>query len=738
MGFGGLENLEQRALFAITLPGSVVTMPTTTTSTPVITTLPTTGGTTSSDAGNTVGTASAVVVGAMGRTTRSDSLPSSSDLDYFKVTLNQGDFLAVDIDATSTGLSSTLAVVNGNDVAQQVTMIGTEPETGVAGADPALGFWAPASGEYYVKVGSTASTIGRSRTYNLNLQRIGMSYSAQNDALAQDGAFHAWMNKEGTALNFAGPKGYGFSLRGSWTPTSTRTGFNFSTTSTMYLSTPFLSSTIGEIALTPASGGFTVATKSFSGWRPLGELVSTSGQFGFSLAPIAGQVKQAIGLDVSSLGVMNKWTIMTGEKVRENFAAMKIEQVLDGVPYLVYGGGDVGRVAAHFGDITITQGQLNSTIMIAEPADPYLYVHYDMYAMGASMKGRIPFNNQVGPNTISPEIGNSQQRGEQYYGHAFAHADIPVAELPITLHGNITVDLDANNDGVLLGNALKGGDLFRADAPWTAMAHDINLGVEGYGTVGYELGSYAISAQVGEASLVYDGPKQGVWFKGTSHTPDLWSDTPAKSFKTDAQSSTELYGYIYMDGRLSVSAESSYTVDVLGSTVLDADATVNVTSQGTIASTVFGASGSLHTPIGEASVNGTFYTNGNFLMEGNVNVDIGDNRNYLRGNADVSFAKTGSTYSFHADGELHVQARLSLGSEFRVKGSADGWIDLIYGWNGLQYDVGMNYDVAYEVYDGVWSHDWIPAGPSQQGGFELNNDELIIKVGSKDFSISLS
>jgi hypothetical protein len=412
---------------------------------------------------------------------------------------------------------------------------------------------------------------------------------------------------------------------------------------------------------------------------------------------------------------------------------MKIEQVLDGVPYLVYGGGDVGRVAAKFGDITITQGQLDSTVMIAEPADPYLYVHYDLYAMGASFKGRIPFNNQVGPDTISNSIGNSQQRGDQYYGHAFAHADIPLAQLPVTLHGNITVDLDANNDGVLLGNALKGADLFRSGAPWTALAHDINLGVEGTGDVGYDVAGYHIAAQVGEASLVYDGPKQGVWFKGTSHTPDFWSDTPAKSFETGATSESELYGYIYMDGRLFVAAHSNYTVDVLGSTVLQADATVAVTSQGSIETTVFEADGSVNTPIGSASVAGTFYTNGNFVMEGNINVDIGDSNNYLHGNVDVSFAKTGSQYRFHADGDLTAQFKLS---PYRARGTVEGSLDLIYGNGGLQYDADLSFDGQVDWYDGIIDHRWEKQF-DLSAGIGLSNDTLTLHTSVEDFELTL-
>ena len=73
---------------------------------------------------------------------------------------------------------------------------------------------------------------------------------------------------------------------------------------------------------------------------------------------------------------------MTGKDIKQKFAGVtsrSLDQMLDGVPYLVYG--KAGTLNVHFGDVSLTTtDQRASTVLIADPADPFLYVAYKNYA----------------------------------------------------------------------------------------------------------------------------------------------------------------------------------------------------------------------------------------------------------------------------------------------------------------------------------------------------------------------
>jgi hypothetical protein len=197
---------------------------------------------------------------------------------------------------------------------------------------------------------------------------------------------------------------------------------------------------------------------------------------------------------------------------------------------------------------------------------------------------------------------------------------------------------------------------------------------------------------------------------------------------------TDISGYIYADGRLSVAAHSNYTVYALGSTVLTADATVRVQSQGTIASSVLDAWGSLVTPIGRADVSGAIYTNGDYYLTGTIQVDIGDSSNYMRGDAAVSYSKIGFNRKLRVEGTLDAQ--LKNGS-FRAKGSVSGWIERTYGLTSISLGAGLHYSGKVEVYDGVFSKSWKTLGSIDVAMEVQGNAGFTLHTAWADFSLSL-
>ena len=91
----------------------------------------------------------------------------------------------------------------------------------------------------------------------------------------------------GDTLSFTGPTGYGFSLRGNWVKTVSGSTVDLHGPGTLYLRTPFLAQTAGEIALQVAAGQTFRVTTHAAGFAQLGELTGVSGHFGLSLAPVA-------------------------------------------------------------------------------------------------------------------------------------------------------------------------------------------------------------------------------------------------------------------------------------------------------------------------------------------------------------------------------------------------------------------------------------------------------------------
>src|SRR4051812_24949531 len=123
-------------------------------------------------AGGTPDTARVMTLPAMQVRTASDFLPSASDIDMYRVTLNKGDFFIADIDRTGdAALESTVQLLDtaGNQIGSSTT---GRPVIGLFAHDGGIGAYAPADGTYYVKVTTAAATTDAHRGYNLSLERI--------------------------------------------------------------------------------------------------------------------------------------------------------------------------------------------------------------------------------------------------------------------------------------------------------------------------------------------------------------------------------------------------------------------------------------------------------------------------------------------------------------------------------------------------------------------------------------
>lgn len=677
-------------------------------------------------AGNTAAAAQVVTLPAMQQKTVSDYLPSTADVDFYRVDLNQGDFLEADFGSTGTAaLDGTLAVLNSSGAVIAQTG-GTLSPFIASHGNPSVGMYAPQTGSYFLRMTTTAADPTVQRSYALNVERVAVEEFAQtNTGLAQGGAYHAWLNQAGDTLNVTGPTGYGFSLRGSWTQTAASGTVTYAAAGTLYLKTTALSGTVGEVPLQVAKGETFTVTTNVSGRAQLGELASVGGHFGLSLSPVAGVIKDRFGLDVSSTSLMSGWTIKTGAQVKHDYLSAvshDLGQMLDGVPYLAYG--DTAQVNLQFGGLSVTTTDQSSTVLIADPADPFLYVGYQNYAAAGSVHGRIPFNTSVSlPSLPSTSAIPAPANLAGNYGHVYAAGAFPLSGVPLTVAGDVTVNLDANGDGQLLGGAGNASQLFRGDlTALDAVVRDINVGVNGSVNLGYKVGGFNVSVPLGQASVFYSGPQQAVFFEGTQGTAmNTWAGTPLANFQVGPGAAIE--GYAYRDGRFSVATTSNYRFFTA-----DAALTITVTDHD------ISARGTLTTPIASADVVGTIGFDGVVNWSGTAHVGIGGGDNFIRG--DAAFVLTANQAGMTFDVNLNCQSRLSL-SGVKAEGTMTGHLKVIVDSAGhVTYDVGSLGFVGGVYTYNPFTHGWNKVA-SVSAAVSLNGKHLSFSANGYGFSLDL-
>jgi hypothetical protein len=692
---------------------------------------------------NSMSSAFAVNLPVMTHESVSKSLSSSADDSYYEVTLQQGDFVAASVAVTGTGqLNDTLYALNsaGTEIAASATktvpitvksLLGTltHDET----IQPSIGFYAPQTGTYYLEMSSAATTSTASRGWDLNLERVELYDTAPTAQLAEGGSFHAWLNQTGNTLNIAGPTGYGFSLEGKWNEVVSGSKITYSTTGGLELETPALSASVGSIAMRVPKGQTFSVTASNAGQPQLGILTGVSGDLGLSLSPIAGIIESEFGINVSDESVLNNWTIETGTQVMQNYlngAGQHLDQMLDGIPYLVYG--NKASLDLGFAGITVSANQ-SSLIMVADPADPFLYVQDGNYAVAGSVNARIPFDTDVPVQTNTVKVDGISLthtfNPNANYGQIFASGAFPLSGVPITVAGSVTVNLDANDDGKLLEGAGTASQLFQGDFKGVEnVLSDIDVGVNGSASIGYSIAGVSIHVPIGSASVVYDGSQQAVFFTGTQGSA-VWEGTALADFNVGPGAQIE--GYIYSDGQFSVSTTGNFMVSAVNAAL-----TITVTNES------ISASGKLivnnpfsTTPLATAEVSGTIGFNGIFTWSGEANVNIGNSKNGIEGEAGFVFTNADSEVTFDLDLNCSAQAEVGtkiFGTEVGVtaQGKISGDLDLVWNNQGqLTFD--------YATLDIAGSYSVLGVGGSFNVEATLNGNELSFDVDGYNFGIAL-
>ena len=361
---------------------------------------------------------------------------------YYSFQLQDGDYLQSDLDVESgpgTHVSSQMSILNAKGAILGTSAPGTP-----------YGFYAPASGTYFAEVSGTVTGLIPIAAYQLDLHRLALAQGPQNVAiLAETGAMYAWL--KGNTLDMTGPTGYGFGITGNWKETTTRNRFNeqvaatYTATGTLELQTA-----AGEVPLTVAAssaatvstaaqinGGVfgTVSSLNLPVTLNTGSLVSSfADTFGFNLNPIAENVT----IDITMGGAAG---VGLG-----NSALLKATQapLNNAIPYLCFTINPLGT--------SLT----NVVSVVFDPADPALFVDGKALAaipLGPVSVSGIGFSSQ-GLIPYTPVDAPSQYAGQMSSGDLVLQGSVDttaITVIPSKVNGNITLNLDPNHTGKMLG-----------------------------------------------------------------------------------------------------------------------------------------------------------------------------------------------------------------------------------------------------------------------------------------------
>lgn len=558
---------------------------------------------------------------------------SPGDSDVYRVHLDADDDLAVDIDGVGpVGIalrSSTLTILGSDGTTELATVSGSvEPDGTGSTGNPAELFRAPANGDYYLRL---SDGFGK---YRIELHRLALAQGLQDPrVLDEEGPMFAWLS--GDILAITGPTGYGFTLQGAWTKTTSSPGPN-GTRSTVYTlpkrSEVDVATAFGELRV-QALENITVSTTA-NRWGDVFGAVATEEiplPMSIPLDALQTEFRDLFGVDLT-VSALERWTITLGRDIlgTQRGRPAGIGELLPGVPYLLFY--DRPAIAASFGPVRINKNALDDKILlILDPVDPSLYIRANEVdgvkdpILVFSRSGYIPFHAEL-PPTIPEAVGVTN-----FYSHVFASGGI--SPLPgigkyITLTADGSVDLDANDDGTLLagrGNAdqLYSGDLSAAGDVF----RDLNLGANAKAIFLFEKGPFKFETPLGRASAVYNGQQERIWFRGSRGAEDSPFDGTPFSFLSMTQQDF-IEGTIRSDGRFHVLGGSR--VNLPGGELL---VQLDLDNEGI-----------------EANVRGTIQFSGSY-----------------KGAGCTATAGAGGLLAFSYDGNLHMSGSLKADGSIKCK-----------------------------------------------------------------------
>ena len=479
--------------------------------------------------GTTPDTAYVLDLAARPRQRVQDSI-SRSDSDLYRVHLNAGEFLALDVDPIHQSLGSSEMIILDSDGVTALATVGrsAEPDTGKFTNNPAHGFTAPHSGNYYIQLRTNDNFDS---PYALQLHRVAVAEPSQDPAvLDEPGPMFVSLN--GNILSVTGPSGYGFALIGNWNKSSTTQPKSalVDTTYTMPEGTMItLRSVLGDIPMGAISTPITFRTKPSRWGAVVGELdgAAIPIDVGVPFGSLTGEINNTFGAYYEIMGVPRNWEVRLGESIADTTA---FNAVLNGVPYLYFNRHAVAD--AGFGIVDVTRWS-TEILMVVNPVDPSFGVRIDARTVGGqnpptwhfSTRGFVPFT----PNQVPEAPGAIGLT--HFYGHVYANWQVELIPEITTLDGSAIVDLDANDDGTIEIDRSHVSDLYAGTlSPNSPVLRDTNIGFNGNLT--FRIPGSTLDLKLPKTSIVYNGEQEGMWIRSSLAGVSPWSGTLLDQLET--------------------------------------------------------------------------------------------------------------------------------------------------------------------------------------------------------------
>ncbi|WP_165249760.1 hypothetical protein [Paludisphaera soli] len=515
------------------------------------------------------------------------------------------------------------------------------------------------------------------------------------------------VSRSGDYVTLNGPSGAGFRLRGSWIAFSAG-GQNF-----YYSFSPvYLETAAGELPMSPgmvyigarASGIADVGTFLTAYWPGLGLDTVTPTSPLHAVADATG-----LGIQLNPTGA--ELTVGLGSTLKAN----GIEGPLnDAVPYFSF------RVSTSagikLGGTTVkTPGSSIGVQGAFDPSDPFLFVRVDPeigknpleeFALGWSTRGRIPFTPRTPIATASQAV----------YGNVYAMAGVKLGNYPIKINGETVLDLDANDDGRMLG--LSGADLARVIrgeldlGTIVGALTDVRIGLNGAASLslapknssGAEV--VKLSLDLSYASAIIS--PSVIAFRATG--ADFFKGTPLEG--AVKLSSYDVQGLYSLSTRSWFFDATSSTAGVnghsFGQVTLSGDST-----RGTIT-----ASARFSPPLGFTTVtmNGYLdYTNGNFSLYASASASLDAKVTRLNATIELLIQQTAGNFRFYAGLRASFSQNLGVGS---MKGQIYAMIDFQAGKDGVSLSGSGSASGSAQI-DGLGSVGFSSSFMIDTSGFQI-------------------
>ena len=597
------------------------------------------------------------------------------DVDTFKVELGPREYLALDVDPLSIGLalpalpSSKLRILDGDGTTVLATIgASAEPEGGRVTNNAAHLFQADADGgTYYIQLSTTAT--GKSYAYSLGFHRLGISENVPSpEILSAPGAMYAWFDGRDT-VGITGPTGYGFKITGPWqqqTSTLNRNRLLSSQTLTMPAGVSFeLSNNRGLSIPLHTNSAIVISTKTQRWGNLLGEVSQQSIAFDTStgMNPLVEKILFSFGPQIEFQTLNEPWELAMGSRIRQQRG---ISLALPGVPYLLqHRPFHIDEFRAALGDLSFKAATdiVNKRTVLVDFADPMLYMAQDNAigpfqkpALAFSLNGNLPFESVETPSADVPaELAS-------FFGHVYASVAgeikiiSPQFKLPLTVKGNLTVNLDADGDGQWLGGLGNAARLFAGDlSAQIDVLHDIQVGANASVNTNFNQLSHKLDVEMelGQASLVIDGPDEALWIKGRiGPAANPFRNSSLDALVMTQQSKAEIF--VNASGEFFVSADAEIR---LGGVELGV--VLQVSNDGISARVTGRAEWSVKIDYGVGTVSGKAIAE----IEADLAIEIDD------------------------DGDVHLSGSVSASGKLRYQGNNlfSGSIDASVRSNGFRF-----------------------------------------------------